>query len=60
MQTHGFYKKWAESYDEDCKNHKYRAPELLREVVVDYVKDKNAYILSVGGGTGWVTDWLID
>lgn len=52
VKTHGFYKKWAENYDADCVSHGYRAPELACEVVLDHVKDKNAYIMSLGGGTG--------
>lgn len=46
------YETWAATYDDDVKREEYRGPELLVEICLEYLKDKNCKILDFLCGTG--------
>lgn len=54
-----YYKKWADSYDNDVLVRMgYKAPDQTVQLFSHIVKDKSARILDVGAGTGLVGEHL--
>lgn len=48
-----FYQKWADDYDRQMvENLNYLSPEIIAQLLIRHLENKNAQILDIGCGTG--------